>query len=522
LIEKPGATARIALLAALIFLAGACTPHGSRAAGRGGTDATARPHTVLGALIFSPPKDASEVDPSSPILVQTRSSDSHLTQVTVTVDDGSTVDGTLSADGFVASGALQPDRHYTVTATVDLPAGSGSPREVDEQTESLSFATATTPKVVSVSPTVVGPGQAAVVTLNRAAKDVNVTGDASGGLDNAGTTVSLYPNGFQAGAAYDVSMTFTSTAGVAGRPQAIHFVAAGGPSLTGSFNNGDSNLGVAIPVVVGTGQPPADPAAFAARFSITAVVTGTTAVSDTASVTDSATPSPTPSPPPSVPSPGGGGATMALSTCFQYAPPGVTTFGVTPTWLSPTRLSLKPQTPDGYWPPDATIEVHGNLDGMTAQDGASFAGSFDRSFTTGDKRVIDVDLSSQNLVACRNGQVANQFPVSTGVPGKDTHTGTFYIYQRNSDAEMKSSENEFAPDYYDVKHVPWTQYFHNGEALHGAWWHNNFGHPMSHGCVNISTKTRNASWPNAAPNAEYLWSFDNVGDPVVVHGQTPA
>jgi lipoprotein-anchoring transpeptidase ErfK/SrfK len=86
---------------------------------------------------------------------------------------------------------------------------------------------------------------------------------------------------------------------------------------------------------------------------------------------------------------------------------------------------------------------------------------------------------------------------------------------------MKSSASEFAPDYYDVKHVPWTQYFHNGEALHGAYWHNNFGHPMSHGCVNISTPTRNASWPQSAPNAEYLWNFDNLGDPVVVHGTTP-
>jgi hypothetical protein len=44
---------------------------------------------------------------------------------------------------------------------------------------------------------------------------------------------------------------------------------------------------------------------------------------------------------------------------------------------------------------------------------------------------------------------------------------------------------------------------------------------MSHGCVNISTPTRNASWPGAAPNAEYLWSFDNLGDPVIVHGTTP-
>ena len=521
MIMKPALSARVALLAALVLLAGACTPHGSRAAGRGGTDATALPHTVLGSLVFSPPKDATEVDPSSSILVQTRYSDAHLTQVTVTVDGGSTITGTLSADGFVASGALQPDAHYSVTATVDLPAGSGSPGTVDEQTESLSFATATTPKIVSVSPTVVGPGQAAVVTLNRAAKDVKVTGDASGGLDNAGTTVSLYPNGFQAGAAYDVSMTFTSMAGVVGGAQAVQFVAAGGASLTGSFDNGDSNLGVAFPVVVGTGQPPGNPAAFAARFSITAMVTATAAVTDTASGTGTVSPPPAAPSSAAVPSPGAAGVSTALATCFQYAPPGVTSFGVTPTWLSPTRLSLKPQTPDGYWPPDATIEVHGNLDGLTTQNGSAFAGSFDRSFTTGDKRVIDVDLSSQTLVACRNGLVANQFPVSTGVPGKDTHPGTYAIYQRIPDAEMKSSDNEFAPDYYDVKHVPWTQYFHNGEALHGAWWHNNFGHPMSHGCVNISTRTRNSSWPNAAPNAEYLWNFDNVGDPVVVHGQTP-
>src|SRR5207253_3758314 len=132
--------------------------------------------------------------------------------------------------------------------------------------------------------------QAAVVTLNRAAKDVKVTGDASGGLDNAGTTVSLYPNGFQAGAAYDVSMTFTSMAGVVGGAQAVQFVAAGGAALTGSFDNGDNNLGVAFPVVVGTGQPPGDPTAFAARFSITAMVTATAAVTDTASATGTVSP----------------------------------------------------------------------------------------------------------------------------------------------------------------------------------------------------------------------------------------
>ena len=44
---------------------------------------------------------------------------------------------------------------------------------------------------------------------------------------------------------------------------------------------------------------------------------------------------------------------------------------------------------------------------------------------------------------------------------------------------------------------------------------------MSHGCVNVSTPTPNASWPHAAPDAEGLWSFDAIGDPVIVHGVTP-
>jgi lipoprotein-anchoring transpeptidase ErfK/SrfK len=296
-------------------------------------------------------------------------------------------------------------------------------------------------------------------------------------------------------------MRVTSLAGVTGGPQSTRFSAKGGPTLTTSFNDGDRNLGVGSPLVVGTGQPPADPADFVTHFTVTADVSATVppAAVPAAPVTATALPNP----------------------CFQYAAPTVTSFDVTTAWLSPTRLQFRPRTPDGYWPPNATIYVSGNVEGLLTQDGGAYGAPLHRTFFTGDKRVIDVDLSSQTVTACRNGALANQFPVSTGVRGKETHTGTFYIYQRISDAEMKSSESEFAPDYYDVKHVPWTQYFHNGEALHGAYWHNNFGHPMSHGCVNISTPTRNTSWPQAAPNAEYLWKFDNLGDPVVVHGTTP-
>ena len=452
-----------------------------------------------------------EVSPKDPVMVATKFSDAHLTRVTLTRDGGEAIAGSLTAEGFIAEGSLQPDARYTVTATASLPpdsssSGSSSPSSsggLGEQTVTVSFATATTPKIVSVTPTVVGPGDAAIVTLDRAARAVKVDGPATAQLGPGGTTISLYPQGYRPGGSFPVSMSVTSMAGVTGEPQSTRFAAKGGPTLTTSFNDGDHNLGVASPLIVGTGQPPADPADFAAHFSVTADVS----------------PAVPPSTLPAAPVPVTG--TTQLDPCSRYSAPVVTSFAVSATWLSPTRLQFKPMTADGYWPPDAAISVAGNVEGLFTQNGSAYGASLHRSFSTGDKRVIDVDLSSQILTACRSGVLANQFPVSTGVQGKETHTGSYYIYQRISDAEMKSSESEFAPDYYDVKHVPWTQYFHSGEALHGAYWHNNFGHPMSHGCVNISTPTRNTSWPGAAPNAEYLWSFDNLGDPVIVHGITP-
>jgi lipoprotein-anchoring transpeptidase ErfK/SrfK len=503
-----GRAVRSALVLAVALIAAACAKSVPGAAGSL-ADIGRRPHTTIGALIFSPPRDATEVSPKDSVMVATKFSDAHLTRVTLTRDGGEAIAGSLTAEGFIATGSLQPDARYTVTATVSLPpdssssSSSASPSSggLNEQTQTVSFATARTPKIVSVTPTVVGPGDPAIVTLDRAAKEVKVDGPATAQLGPGGTTISLYPQGYRPGASFPVSISVTSMAGITGGPQSTRFVAKGGPKLTTSFNDGDHNLGVGSPLIIGTGQPPADPADFVTHFSVTADVSAAV-------------------PPSTVPA-----APMTSATqpnpCFQYAAPTVTSFDVTTAWLSPTRLQIKPRTPDGYWPPNATINVTGNVDGLLTQDGGAYDAPLHRAFSTGDKRVIDVDLSSQTVTACRNGTLANQFAVSTGVHGKETHIGTYYIYQRIADAEMKSSESEFAPDYYDVKHVPWTQYFHNGEALHGAYWHNNFGHPMSHGCVNISTPTRNASWPQAAPNAEYLWNFDNVGDPVVVHGTTP-
>jgi lipoprotein-anchoring transpeptidase ErfK/SrfK len=58
--------------------------------------------------------------------------------------------------------------------------------------------------------------------------------------------------------------------------------------------------------------------------------------------------------------------------------------------------------------------------------------------------------------------------------------GRFKIYAKYKTTRMSGPG-------YNIPNVPWTMYFHGSYAIHGAYWHNNFGTPMSHGCVNMKT-----------------------------------
>jgi lipoprotein-anchoring transpeptidase ErfK/SrfK len=62
-------------------------------------------------------------------------------------------------------------------------------------------------------------------------------------------------------------------------------------------------------------------------------------------------------------------------------------------------------------------------------------------------------------------------------------------------------------EYYDVPSVPWVMYFTDlGHALHGTYWHNNFGQTMSHGCVNLPMDF-----------AEWLYGWADIGTRVEIH-----
>jgi lipoprotein-anchoring transpeptidase ErfK/SrfK len=110
-----------------------------------------------------------------------------------------------------------------------------------------------------------------------------------------------------------------------------------------------------------------------------------------------------------------------------------------------------------------------------------------------DDRWIDVDLSEQRLTAYENGVAVHTTLVSTGLPQTPTPTGQFRIWIKLRYDDMAGA------DYY-IEDVPYVMYFHEGYGLHGVTWHGNFGHPMSHGCVNLPTE-----------EAEWLFNWADVG-----------
>lgn len=116
-----------------------------------------------------------------------------------------------------------------------------------------------------------------------------------------------------------------------------------------------------------------------------------------------------------------------------------------------------------------------------------------------DERWIDVNLSVQQIYAYEGDEVVNSFTVSTGVYDTPTVTGEFHIYVKVPMQDMSG------PGYY-LPDVPWVMFFYDEYGFHGTYWHNNFGTPMSRGCVNLRTE-----------DAEWLYHWASVGTPVYVH-----
>lgn len=112
---------------------------------------------------------------------------------------------------------------------------------------------------------------------------------------------------------------------------------------------------------------------------------------------------------------------------------------------------------------------------------------------------IEIDLTQQMLYAYRGNQVISGFVVSSGTRSYKTVTGIYKIYAKYPAIDMRGPG-------YDLADVPYSIFFHKGYAIHGTYWHSNFGRPMSRGCVNMVTE-------------EAAWLYENapVGTYVIVH-----
>lgn len=114
------------------------------------------------------------------------------------------------------------------------------------------------------------------------------------------------------------------------------------------------------------------------------------------------------------------------------------------------------------------------------------------------ERWIEIIISEQKLIAWQGDVPVFETVVSTGKPGWRTLPGEFAVYRKYDQTRMRGPG-------YDTPDVPWTMYYSGAFAIHGAYWHNNFGTPVSHGCVNLRV-----------PEAKALYEWSSVGTRVVV------
>lgn len=139
---------------------------------------------------------------------------------------------------------------------------------------------------------------------------------------------------------------------------------------------------------------------------------------------------------------------------------------------------------------------------------------------TTEDRWIEIDLLEQKLTAWEGERVFFETPISSG-KWYPTPTGEFTIWSKFKYTKMEGGVWGTGTYYY-LPNVPYTMYFYNGFGLHGTYWHNNFGNPMSHGCVNLPTLAAEKIFYWSGPVLPFGSSSaratkENPGTKVVIH-----
>lgn len=180
---------------------------------------------------------------------------------------------------------------------------------------------------------------------------------------------------------------------------------------------------------------------------------------------------------------------------------------------------------DGQFKPSETKAIFNNQSVLPPAREIAFKPTRVLSAVSPDEKWIEVDLTRQRLYAHEGDRVVYDFPISSGKPWTPTVTGEFRIWIKLKYAKMSGGSRALGTYYY-LPNVPFIMYFYKGYGIHGAYWHNNFGHPMSHGCVNMKIPDAEklfywADPPISSGRGVVRPSRDNPGTRVVVHGRTP-
>lgn len=146
---------------------------------------------------------------------------------------------------------------------------------------------------------------------------------------------------------------------------------------------------------------------------------------------------------------------------------------------------------------------------VDAESVAPFSNIGDENLTknsaTTSKSIV-IDLSQEILYAYDGDTLFMQEPISTGLDFTPTPKGTFQVFKKTPSRYMQGPIPNVSTQVYDLPGVPWDLYFTNGgSVIHGAYWHDHFGKPWSHGCVNLA--------PQKAKEL-YLWA--DIGIKVIV------
>lgn len=150
----------------------------------------------------------------------------------------------------------------------------------------------------------------------------------------------------------------------------------------------------------------------------------------------------------------------------------------------------------------ATNSQNFDTDGDRYADGEEIKHGYD-PLVGGNARLpkrIDIDLSEQRL-RYYYGEYGEQgnFLISSGIKRLPSPKGKFSIIRKVPSMLYKG------PGYYYPR-TKWNMQFYGPYFIHGAYWHNNFGKPMSHGCINVAYK-----------DMESLYNFTDLGTEVVIH-----